>query len=259
MDAELFLLREKNGLYYILDVANNKPGLETPEGVKFPGLTRELADLLLKDLLLLDIEQYYSPQKLRHSLVYIVLSAFIDGKGEFKNELDIPELLQWDRVFRLNPGPPHYPFEYSSISPIREYLKDNWLSLPLNYASTLEEMEANEVAKLPKESIDCVMGLAKDFNQAELLLVRMLYSYYGKASISLGIFWLSNIITSKDLGLIGYYLIDSCLDEEIGEEHQEQLDREQVILNNLKEVCGYSKKEEIWSCLAKTDEVKPLF
>ncbi len=159
------------------------------QGNPFPALSETIAKYLCDDLNEVNQE--------RESFSYCVLSTMMEAPTEY--ELDIDELLQWDRVFRLSPAPPALPLELSILKEIKPHLNAEWVNLSLNYGQSIEEMTEMKVDFVPDEIIKELNGLVENMNSAERFMSKLLYVFMGYFSMTLPIFWVTKKIENDDL------------------------------------------------------------
>jgi uncharacterized protein (TIGR02145 family) len=200
-----FIIKETDSMFYVCNTCyEDSPVIETHNGNPYPGLPKNVAELLCEDLNSLPAEHaLFSEYNV--SLVYCVLSTFIEAKGEYNFPVDLPYSIQWDRVFRLDPGPPHNQFETKSIEKVISFLKGKWVDLTLNYCQSVEEMRENKVPEVPKNIIKDLQKLLSNFNDTETFAVDLLFNLFNRISISSAIFWVAGIFDNEDIQKVYLY------------------------------------------------------
>ncbi len=197
-------ITEDEQLFTILD-CNKKP-LKTHLGASFPKLSENVSKNLLSDLN--DIFSFNeesinlfsfinggNEEELKRSFFYCVLSTMYTYNQEgLLPELEIENQIQWDRLFRFTPGPPHILNQLKATETAREYLGEHWVDLPLNYCSSLEQMKEDAVEFVPDATVAKIQSLVNEMSPAELIMVNILYNFFDYFSITLPILWVSGKI-----------------------------------------------------------------
>jgi hypothetical protein len=154
-------------------------------------------------------------KELNESLVYCMLSSLIKS-DEKKYDLDIQAVIQWDRVFRLNPGPVNLQLELSSVVKVLNFFDSNYVNLELNYASSLEEMKLDGIEFVPKTIVKLLTELTNAMSSVERFAVQLLYNYFNEFSITLPILWVAGRITNKYLNeqdlVYAYWVFENGID-----------------------------------------------
>jgi hypothetical protein len=115
--------------------------------------------------------------ELNESLGYCLISTLMEYEAaNVSFEFEYEEKLQWDRLFRFNPGPPLIQLEYKNTEQIRVYFGDKWVNLPLNYSGSLEDMEENKCDFVPEETINEISILVEEMSLAQKVAIDILYN-----------------------------------------------------------------------------------
>lgn len=136
--------------------------------------------------------------ELKESLMYCVLSTLQQAPDEVY-ELEIEQAIQWDRVFRLNPGPPNLLFEIKHIAPIKNYLGKLYVDLPLNYSDSVEEMQEDGTELVPQTVIDKLYELTNAMEPKRRFMVMLLYNFFDNFSIAAPILWVAGKINDAEM------------------------------------------------------------
>jgi hypothetical protein len=186
-----------------------------------------------------------SNQELNESLGYCLISTLLEFQPEQSFKLDLEKLIQWDRLFRFNPGPPLLPLEYKNTQRIREHLGDYWVNLPLNYSDSLEDMAKNTSSFVPKETINEVSLLINKMSKAELVAVHILFNLFSEFSITIPVLWVSGKIGDEDF-ITSFYALENGIDiYEMTTEEYEMPRFEMNRLLYLKPIIhGYMNKDQ---------------
>lgn len=159
----------------------------------------EEAELLIKDY----NDNYKGKYAESKSFVYCFLSI-TSAVRDFKNkksrsiwEFDLEFVIQWDKVFRLNPAPLELLWQLNHVQCVKDILKDKWVDMPLNYYPDLESLPEDE--RVPNETYLFVQGLLDSLPDNKRLAAQLVFEYYQKASVVLPILWALNKITTEDL------------------------------------------------------------
>ena len=199
----------------------------------YPHLPDGIANILCNDLNNLN---KHESSELRHSFVYCVLNTIIERKRndeEFNHEIDISEAIQYDRVYRLNPGPPMLLLELQVVEPLKKFLGDRYVDLPLKYAQSIDEMKENEVPFVPNDIMKAFQELLSEFNEAENFAVELLFNYFNSFSITLPILWVAGKLTSKELAIADLRL-EHYSDSEVLTDKEQSMVKDLVFkLDNL--------------------------
>ena len=152
------------------------------------GYLKQEDDGLENAFLLMDNELLGN--ELRESFAYCVISTMMHAKGR-SFDLDIAKTLQWDRVFRLSPGPPQLQLELGILEKAKTYLKSPWVNLPLNYSHSLAEMKEEGIEFVPDDILNELVALANSMPPVERFMVDLIYNYMDCFSITLPILWVA--------------------------------------------------------------------
>lgn len=186
-------IKKESGLYEVLGADGTI--LKNHNDKPYPHLSDKASKILIDDLNEID-----SPE-LTKSFVYAVLSTMIEYQETDKltYDLNIPVIIQWDRLFRFNPGPPLLQLEYNNTQKARDFLGSLWVNNQLNYYSSIEEMKENNCELVPNTTIDRVQELVDEMFFSQQFTVELLYRFFGEFSITLPVLWVKDIISDKDL------------------------------------------------------------
>ncbi|NUQ82500.1 MAG: hypothetical protein HUU10_12880 [Bacteroidetes bacterium] len=173
-------------------------------GNPFPALTEERALQFMVELKIIQYNEFIPPEdRLRTSFTYCVLSTMMEASGR-TFPLTVDDEIQWDRAFRLNPGPPLLLLEQRVINQAKVGLQSPWVNLDLNYCSTPEEMRENGTAFVPANIIAELNGILSSFLPVERFMV-MLLSRYMVFGITLPVLWVADRIDDTCLA-DGYWV-----------------------------------------------------
>jgi len=192
-----------------------------------------------------------SNQELNESLCYCLISTLMEYKeANITFELEYTDQLQWDRLFRLNPGPPLMQLEYKNTQSIREYFGEHWVNLPLNYSDSLEEIEENNSDFVPEATINEISMLVNKMSMAQKVAVDIVYHLYNEFSIAAPVLWISGKISNEDY-IAGFYALENGTDiYEMTEEAYEEPRFEMNRLQYLKELLEcYNNKDQTLPCV----------
>lgn len=199
--ANRFSLKEdSSGMFRI--VQDNGSELQNHRQKIYPPLSEPIANALCTDFNEIftaenNVEADQFNDLLRNSFGYCVISTMMHA-NERSFELDIETSVQWDQVFRLNPGPPLLLSELSVLEKPKEQLKSEWVNLTLNYSSSIEEMKENEDEFVPEEIIQELNSIIREFQPAELFTVELLTHYF-RFGITIPILWIAGKIDDETL------------------------------------------------------------
>jgi uncharacterized protein (TIGR02145 family) len=240
-----FILKEENSLFYICNTSyKNSLVIETHLGNPYPGLSKNVAELLCADLNSLPADHAIFGEY-NVSLVYCVLSTFIEAGGDFTSAVDLPFMIQWDRVFRLDPGPPHIQLQHNMIEKIKRYLKGKWVDLPLNYSMSLEEMKENKVPQVPKNIIKELAILLNNLNDTENFAVDLLFNLFDRVSITTSVLWVAGILDDADIQKVDLYFHLLKRSNRLTKNEKIQMAGMSKRLEFLRKLIELSKKETI--------------
>lgn len=222
--------------YQILD--SDQGVIMTHMNTPFPELSKESSQILLDDLNAIYNynEKFHmlgggSDEELRQSFGYCVLSTVeAYSKNDMFPELDITDQIQWDRLFRLSPGPPHLLSQLRATEQAREFLGKHWVDLPLNYSGSIEEMETDEVEFVPEETVNTIVKLVEAMNPEELIMVNVLYNFFDYFSITLSVLWVSGKIGDDEF-IAAYWAFHH--DENLYELNESDYEYPRFLINRL--------------------------
>jgi hypothetical protein len=185
-----YQLQKTDDLYLIKHTDSNEficTHCDTP----YPPLPLDSSELLLEDINNFSLS-------LNESYIYCCLSTLIELKinnGKFDINKDVLYQIQWDRAYRGMPDPYFNMVEKHFKAKVYEFLEDKMVDLPLNYAESLEELEADKNNCVPETIITAFEELMKSFNQLELFAVILLNNLFQGVNFSMTVFWVANKIT----------------------------------------------------------------
>jgi hypothetical protein len=192
--------------------------IQTHRDTPYVPLSKQTASCLCRDLNEIAAEFQKSGEegplpngKLRESFGYCLLSTIIEyvNGGSFGREpADVAEMVQWDMVFRLSPQPLRLQNQLAAIEPLKKSLNATWVDLPLNYSSSLEEMEEHETGFVTQEIIEELEAIYAGFSWTDHTLMDILFNFSGRTSITTALFWVAGIIDSsayRELHHVFYY------------------------------------------------------
>jgi hypothetical protein len=182
---------------------------------------------------------------LRNSFVYCVLSTLQESEAiSHKFENSCEPFIHWDGCFRLDPNPRISIFQNESILSLHSFLNNDWVNLPLNYSTDIEEMRINETPFVPNSIIDKMNSLIQSFNQAELISIDILNQQFEGKNYCMSALWVANLVSNEALiksGLhFGYIKEDAYSNEftdyeiQIINEDSTRLDGLRILLNSLR-------------------------
>lgn len=189
--------------------------------------------------------------ELNESLFYCIISTLIEfDEPNLDVQIELEHQIQWDRLFRLTPGPPHLLTELKNTEKAREFFGKEYVDLPLNYCQSIDEMEVNGIDLVPEEIVDKVADLIKDMSLAERIMVDILYNLYEYFSITIPILWVAGKIGDEDF-IAAYYALNRQVDiYEMDEDEYEEPRFEMNRLLYLKILkYGYRNKDETLPCV----------
>lgn len=207
---------------------------------EYPPLNKDIAQILADDLNSIyernfenakdqvDENEYLKAKEdaellsieLRESFIYCVLSTFIEAPGDYEHNVSV-NAIQWDRVFRLSPGPPSLQIEMAAVEPIKKALKSDWVNLPLNYAQSLEEMEEDEYAEfVPVEIIQEADEILSGLNKYQRFIILLLGKFFENFSVIAVMLFANDMLSSKELLNMYYAFNRGRKYEDVEEEDQ---------------------------------------
>lgn len=239
-----FIIEKHDSQFFVCDNRSNSSIVQTHLSTSFPGLPKDVAELLCEDLNTLPAAEIKSGN-LTASLVYCVLSTLSEAEPDAMFEIDLPFFIQWDRAYRLNPGPPHIQVEYSIISKIISFHKGDWVDLPLNYCRSLEELEQEGTPKVPEEIVNNLQQVLSAFNRVERFAADLLFNSLYRVSISAVILWVAGIIDNMELQKICAVLFYEKDSLDFSKSEKEELNRMYIRLSCLSRLIQISKEKDL--------------
>ena len=159
-----------------------------------------------------DINELPISAELTESLVFCLLSTFsIEESPNFQLYLDTD--LQWDAAYRLSDDDEIADLQHQSIAGITKRLKDNYVSLPINPSSTVEEMQQADIEFVPDNILVFWKEFTADFNQYQIYVVELLQSIFGGIHLSMILLWVKGKVSGEDLMKSSLFL--SCYKEDL--------------------------------------------
>jgi hypothetical protein len=159
-----------------------------------------------------DINELPINAELTESLVFCLLSTFsIEESPNFQLYLDTD--LQWDAAYRLSDDDEIADLQHQSIAGITKRLKDNYVSLPINPSSTVEEMQQADIDFVPDNILEFWKEFTADFNQYQIYVVELLQSIFGGIHLSMILLWVKGKVSGEDLMKSSLFL--SCYKEDL--------------------------------------------
>ena len=159
-----------------------------------------------------DINELPINAELTESLVFCLLRTFsIEESPNFQLYLDTD--LQWDAAYRLSDDDEIANLQHQSIAGITKRLKDNYVSLPINPSSTVEEMQQADIEFVPHNILGFWKEFTADFNQYQIYVVELLQSIFGGIHLSMILLWVKGKVSGEDLMKSSLFL--SCYKEDL--------------------------------------------
>ncbi|MBA6151460.1 hypothetical protein [Gelidibacter maritimus] len=153
-----------------------------------------------------------SNRELNQSLCYCVISTLMEYQEHNSTiELELELSIQWDRLFRLTPGPPYLLIELRNTAEAQEFFGQDYVNLPLNYCQSVEEMEENKIELVPENTIKIVADLVQEMSMAEKVMVDILYNLFQYFSITIPILWVAGKIDDEAF-IASYYALHMNVD-----------------------------------------------
>jgi hypothetical protein len=186
--------------------ANGNP-LKTHLKTAFVPMPTKVVHQLVEDINELPINA-----ELTESLVFCLLSTFsIEESPNFQLYLDTD--LQWDAAYRLSDDDEIANLQHQSIAGITKRLKDNYVSLPINPSSTVEEMQQADIEFVPDNILEFWKEFTADFNQYQIYVVELLQSIFGGIHLSMILLWVKGKVSGEDVMKSSLFL--SCYKEDL--------------------------------------------
>jgi hypothetical protein len=186
---------------------------------QYPALPTEIAEILCEDLNEINLRNFKRANKMKNteaaieklhneflanelieSLSYCVLSTILERNWnaiELEFHIHITQHIHKDRLFRVNPQPPMFQNEMAIVDLIKPHFSVKWNDLPLNYASTLEEIEQGEYGFVNEQIINDLLIIISKFDNTEVFVINLLFQYIDSFSITLPILWIGKLITNE--------------------------------------------------------------
>lgn len=159
-----------------------------------------------------DINELPISAELTESLVFCLLSTFsIEESPNFQLYLDTD--LQWDAAYRLSDDDEIADLQHQSIAGVTKRLKDNYVSLPINPSSTVEEMQQADIEFVPDNILEFWKEFTADFNQYQIYVVELLQSIFGGIHLSMILLWVKGKVSGEDVMKSSLFL--SCYKEDL--------------------------------------------
>ena len=190
--------------------------IQTHRATPFRPLSWQTADLLCHDLNEIheknvvkeqntkkDAAEVYNAESWSHELAesfgYCLLSTMIENvvHNHFsKPELDLNHDIQWDMLYRITPQPPGFQDQHALVSSLKPLLSSDWADLSMNWSSSLQEMEEDEVDFVSENIILELQSITDAFTWTECSITKLLLNFTEGFSITAVVFWVSNKIDS---------------------------------------------------------------
>jgi len=188
MGSTYSIKETSKGLFCV--AGQNEAVVTSHKGRELPPLSENICQILADDL-----NAVSEPRK---SFAYCIIASLAEAAGRSPN-IDIRVYIQWDRLFRFNPGPPLIQIEYNNTEGARAYLGDLWANRPLNYAESPEDMEKEGVPLIPERTVNAMERELTEMAPAEKVAVELLYERFETFSISMCILWVGGKINDEEL------------------------------------------------------------
>ena len=188
--------------------------------------------------------EFTSNQSLLHS--YLCTYDEFKKSGAEQYEIGVESLIQWDRLYRLNPGPPLVLYENKVIEDAKKILGDYYINLSLNYAQSIEEIPKENF--VPISTVREVRAIVDKFSIPRKIALDIVISYLNNFSVTMPILWLSGEITTLNLIIASETFFDGMdvkeaiedrvknelYNEEFDEDYLDDLNLQFKLLENLK-------------------------
>lgn len=175
---------------------------------------------------------------LRNSFVYCVLSTLQESEAvSHKFENSCEPFIHWDGCFRLDPNPRISIFQNESLLYLHSFLNNDWVNLPLNYSTDIEEMVRNETPFVPDNIIDKMNSLIQSFNQSELVSIDILNQQFEGKNYCMSALWMANLVSNEALiksGLHLGYIKENAYSNEFNEFENQIINEDSIRLNGLR-------------------------
>lgn len=142
------------------------------------------------------------------SFAVCVHNTLIAVQDDPNFSLELEQVIHWDMLYRMSPGPVEKMEQIQATAPAINWLGQDWVDLPANYVSTLEEMEADEIPFVPQVILDRLKAEIATMSLSEQVAVWYLYELFQRFSITLPILWVKGIVPSSCLE-DSYYVLAS--------------------------------------------------
>ena len=180
-EIQYFTVQTEGTENYILDKRGNK--IKTHRSNPMRALDAATAALLVDDLNSIYNSDFL--KDLRSSFCYCALSTFQERSGVAEErEYRLEELIQWDGIFRLDPGPQTMMLKLHNCRAAMDFFGENYVDLELNYCSSLADMEARGTSMVPDETLAMLRSVFDQLSSEERFLADLIGNYSDYVSIS---------------------------------------------------------------------------
>lgn len=122
--------------------------------------------------------------------------------------LDVEKVIQWDFLYRMSPGPVENMKQMQASEAAIQWLGKDWVDLPGDYVSTLEEMEIDDIPFVPQLIVDRLTTEIATMTKPEEVAVWYLYEFFDCFSITIPILWVKGLVPTTVLEE-SYYILTS--------------------------------------------------
>jgi hypothetical protein len=158
------------------------------------------------------------------SFAVCVHNTLLEVKDDTGFRLEVHPVIQWDFLYRMSPGPREKMEQMQAAAEAIQWLGKDWVDLPANYASSVEEMEADEVPFVPQVILDRLHRALVTMTLEELVAVWVLYDSFNRFSITLPILWVKGFISGATLEDSYYVMASGFSPKEIRKFRKEEGD-----------------------------------
>lgn len=234
----------------------------------YPPMSKRLANILVNDIneiLLLDVyldegnpkkgftysevnkhikfREIRTKQELM-SFAVCVHNTLIALKDDPNFRLELDPVIQWDFLYRMSPGPVEKMEQMQATAPAIQWLGKDWVDLPGNYASTIEEMEVDEIPFVSQVIIDRLYAEVATMTLPEQVAVWYLHEFFQRFSITIPILWVKGILSSTCLEECYYVLASDFSLKEIRTIRKKEGDFVQKRLGYLRQYLKANQTQE---------------
>jgi hypothetical protein len=178
----------------------------------------------------------------------------IEDFDQFK--LPIHELIQWDLLYRMSPGPIEKMEQIQVVHEAIQWLGTDWIDLPANYTGSIQEMKTEEIPFVPQRIINRLKEELESMNEAEQIAIWYLYEFFQQYSITLPLLWARGVITSPVFEDSYYVLASDFSPDEIRKIRKKEGDFVQQRLKYLRKYLMANHSEKLRKSPYPRKEVK---